>query len=78
LTNFIPFTSGIGNRVKLEQPTSDTIVAKAIIDSNLLPIGNITYTIVARLYENDGSASNKITEDEIDKETEDTIIKIIE
>jgi len=78
LTNFIPFTSGIGNRVKLEQPTSDTIVAKAIIDSNLLPIGNITYTIVARLYENDGSAGNKITEDEIDKETEDTIIKIIE
>ena len=78
LTNFIPFTSGIGNRVKLEQPTSDTIVAKAIIDSNLLPIGNITYTIVARLYENDGTAGNKITEDDIDKETEDTIIKIIE
>jgi hypothetical protein len=33
---------------------------------------------VARLYENDGTAGNKITEDEIDKETEDTIIKIIE
>jgi hypothetical protein len=78
LTSFIPFTTGIGNRVKLEQPATDTIVAKAILDFNLLPIGNITYSIVARLYEDDGTAGNKITEDGIDKITEDDIQKIIE
>jgi hypothetical protein len=64
--------------VELTQPTSDTIIAKAVIDHTLLPQGNIIYKIVARLYENDGSAGNKITEDGIDKFTEDDEQKIIE
>jgi hypothetical protein len=78
LTSFVPFVSGVGNRVKLTQPTTDTIVASATLDFNLLPTGNITYTIVARLYEDLGDDGNKITEDGIDKITEDSIIKIIE
>lgn len=78
LTCFIPLTGISGNKVELTQPASDTIVAKAVIDHTLLPQGNIIYKIVARLYENDGSAGNKITEDGIDKFTEDDEQKIIE
>ena len=78
LTCFIPLTGASGNRVELSQPASDTIVAKAVIDYTLLPQGNIVYTIVARLYEADESAGNKITEDSIDKFTEDDNQKIIE
>jgi hypothetical protein len=78
LTCFIPLTGISGNKVELTQPTSDTIIAKAVIDHTLLPQGNIVYKIVARLYENDGSAGNKITEDGIDKFTEDDEQKIIE
>lgn len=78
LTCFIPLTGVSGNRVELTQPTSDTIVAKAVIDYTLLPQGNITYTIVARLYENDGTANYKVTEDDVNKFTEDDEQKIIE
>jgi phospholipase/lecithinase/hemolysin len=78
LTCFIPLTGVSGNRIELSQPTTDTIIAKAVIDYTLLPQGNITYTIVARLYENDGTSGNKITEDDIDKFTEDDEQKIIE
>lgn len=78
LTMFIPLTGVAGNRIELTQPTTDTIIAKAVIDHNYLPTGNITYSLVARLYVDDETQGNKITEDGVDKITEDSIIKIIE
>lgn len=50
LTWFVPF-SGSLNKVLISQITSDKVEAKATLDHTLLPQGNITYTIVARLYE---------------------------
>lgn len=50
LTWFVPFSGSI-NKVLISQITSDKVEAKATLDHTLLPQGNITYTIVARLYE---------------------------
>jgi hypothetical protein len=50
LTWFIPI-SGIDDKVVLTQINSTTIKAEAVLDHNALPVGNITYDIVARIYE---------------------------
>jgi len=50
LTWFVPFSGSI-NKVLISQITADKVEAKATLDYTLLPQGNITYTIVARLYE---------------------------
>lgn len=50
LTWFVPI-SGIYDKVVLTQINSTTIKAEAVLDYNALPVGNITYDIVARIYE---------------------------
>ena len=50
LTWFVPI-SGIDDKVVLTQINSTTIKAEAVLDHNALPVGNITYDIVARIYE---------------------------
>jgi len=50
LTWFIPI-SGTDDKVVLAQLAADTIKAEAVLDYNTLPVGNIQYDIVARLYE---------------------------
>jgi len=50
LTWFIPFSGSI-DKVLISQITADKVEAKATLDYTLLPQGNITYTVVARLYE---------------------------
>jgi len=49
-TWFIPI-SGPDDKIVLTQINSTTIKAEALLDYNALPVGNIQYDIVARLYE---------------------------
>jgi hypothetical protein len=50
LTWFIPF-SGSADKVVISQVNPTTVEARAVLDHNLLPAGNFTYSIVARIYE---------------------------
>ncbi len=77
LTWFIPLSGA--NKVQLTNVVGDTIVAEALLSPDQIPQGEFVFKIVARIYEADAAENNKITEDGIDKITEeDSEIKIIE
>jgi hypothetical protein len=50
LTWFIPFSGSI-EKINLLQNGGTIVEARAVLDNNLLPVGDFIYSIVARLYE---------------------------
>ena len=78
LTWFVPFSGSI-DKVLISQISANKVEAKAKLDCTLLPQGNITYTIVARLYETEPlpAVYKKMADGTLKIKTDGTTYKIM-